>query len=126
MVSKMVSISRDNLVRMMSDNEFYEKNAAFNDAKSVMESCTAAYNESGRRAGCHCRADTKLLIPCLDKFIAILEDAKENEDTYDVVNDFVRYVSKDQDISNVGVSLYFQATNSDAMKRYEYYELRKS
>ena len=126
MVSKMVSISRDNLVRMMSDNEFYEKNAAFNDAKSFMESCTAAYNESGRRAGCHCRADTKLLIPCLDKFIAILEDAKENEDEYDVVNDFVRYVSKDQDISNVGVSLYFQATNSDAMKRYEYYELRKS
>jgi hypothetical protein len=122
----MCSISRDNIVRMMSDNEFYDKNPAFVDVRKEMEECTTAYHESGRKAGCHCRADTKLLRPCLNTFIAILEEAKEDEERYETVNDFVRYVSKDSDISNVGVSLFFQATNDAEMQRYEYYELRKS
>lgn len=122
----MVSIGRDNIVRMSGEQEFYDKNPAFLTVKDEMAECRKAFNESGRAAGCHCRADTKLLVPCLTAFIDILLRAKEDENQYDVVNNFVRYVAKSDDIAGTGVSVYFQNATGDDMIRHEFHELRKS
>lgn len=121
----MVSIGRDNITRMSGEQEFYDKNPAFVPVKETMAECRKAFNESGKKAGCHCRADTKLLVPCLTAFIDILLHAKEDENQYDVVNNFVRYVAKSEDIANTGVSVYFQNATGDDMIRHEFYELRK-
>lgn len=122
----MISIGRDNIVRMSSEPEFYNKNPAFAGIKDEMTECRKAFTESGRKAGCHCRADTKLLVPCLTAFMDILLKAKEDESQYDIVNNFVRYVAKDDNITGTGVSIYFQNATGDDMIRHEFHELRKS
>jgi hypothetical protein len=125
-ITRMVSISRDNIIRMSAEPEFYVKNPAFESIKDEMDNCRKAFNDSGRKAGCHCRADTKLLIPCVTAFLSILTQAKENEEQYDVVNNFVKYVAKSDDITGTGISVYFRSLDgSDEMVRYEFYELRK-
>jgi hypothetical protein len=125
-ISRMISIGRDNIVRMSSEQEFYDKNPDFVPLKEQMTECRKAFNESGRKAGCHCRADTKLLIPCLTAFMNILLTAKENEERYEIVNNFVRYVAKSDDIAGTGVSIYYNTPDSSEMTRHEFHELRKS
>jgi hypothetical protein len=126
-LSHMISIGRDNIVRMTSEQKFYDSNPAFTAIRDRMNECRAAFKESGRRAGCHCRADTKLLVPCLEEFLNILLQAQQDETQYDTVNNFVRYVAQKSDISNVGVHVYFRdGGGGDEMIRHEFRELRKS
>jgi len=111
---------------MSAEPEFYEKNPAFLPLKNEMDACRKAFSDSGKSAGCHCRADTKLLIPCVTAFLNVLLQAKTDENQYDTVNNFVRYVAKVEDISHTGVSVYFKNLDGgDDATRYEFYELRK-
>lgn len=111
---------------MSSEQQFYDKNPAFLAIRETMADCRKAFNDSGRKAGCHCRADTKLLMPCVEAFINILLQAQKNEEQYDVVNNFVRYVAQKDDISKVGVHVYFRdGGGGDDMIRYEFRELHK-
>lgn len=111
---------------MSAEPEFYDKNPAFLPLKDELDACRKAFSESGRKAGCHCRADTKLLIPCVTAFLNVLIHAKENETQYDTVNNFVKYVAKSDDIAHTGVSIYFKNLDGSAdATRYEFYELRK-
>lgn len=122
-MARVVSIGRDNIVRMAYEQDFFEKNPAFAPLEEDMKACNQAFYESGRKAGCHCRADTKLLVPCITKFIDILETAKTNEDA-EIINTFVRHIAKSDDIAHTTISVYFRALDGgDEMKRYEYTEI---
>lgn len=122
----MISIGRENITRVSAEPEFYTKNPAFAALKQQMDDCRKAFQESGRKAGCHCRADTKLLVPCITAFMQTLTNAKENENEYETVNNFIRYVAKTDNIDGVGVTVYFRDLNGgDEMVRYEFHELRK-
>lgn len=123
----MISVGRDNIVRMTAEEEFYVKNPAFSHLKDQLDDCRKQFNESGRKAGCHCRADTKILIPCITAFMQLLTDAQKDENLYETVNNFVRYVAKTDNISGTGVSVYFRdLSGGEELIRYEFHELRKS
>lgn len=111
-VSRMISLNRDNILRFAASPDFYEKNPGLQSTKEVIRNCHAAFTESGRKAGCSCRADANLLVPCMMVFIQTLMDAKTNNPA--AVQDFIRYVAKTDNIDGTGITLYFRALDGSA------------
>lgn len=106
-VSRMISLSRDNILRFTETADFYEKNPALQRLEASMRDCREAFAASGKKAGCSCRADVNLLTACVTTFIQTLMDAKTNNPA--AVEDFVRYVAKTNDIAGTAITIYFRA-----------------
>jgi hypothetical protein len=118
-ISRTLSVGRDNIVRYASDADFFEKNPGIESLRPQFEECRAAYAKSGAEKGCSCRADANLLVPCITAFIQLLVNAKTENPQ--VVQDFIKYVAKTDDIENTGVTIYFRAIDGSAdLTRYEF------
>lgn len=118
-ISRTLSVGRDNIVRYASDAEFFTKNPGIESLKPQFDECRTAYAKSGAEKGCSCRADANLLIPCITAFIELLLAAKT--DNPQIVQDFIKYVAKTDDIENTGVVIYFRAIDgSTELTRYEF------
>jgi hypothetical protein len=118
-VSRVISVGRDNIVRYASDAEFFTKNPGLQSLQPQFDECRAAYAKSGAEKGCSCRADASLLIPCITAFIQLLLTAKEDNPT--LIQDFIKYVAKTDDIENTGVTIYFRALDgSTELTKYEF------
>lgn len=103
---------------MTKDPVFYEKNPGLAFLKEEMDGCRAAFDASAKKAGCRCRADAGLLHGCVSKFLTTLEAAKELNKT--VVEDFVRFVAKTEDITGVGVGVFYTKPNEKTPHRYTF------
>jgi len=115
-MTRMVSISRDNIMHMVAQPDFFEKNPQLISVKESMDACRAAFEESAKKQGCRCRADTNLLFKCISTFINTLEEAKTTNP--EIVHQFVRYVAKADDIANTKVTIYYVPPNSSTPARY--------
>jgi hypothetical protein len=93
MNSHSVTFSRDNLIQLVLRPDFYEKNPGLQILQSELQACVAAFRESGRKAGCGCRADVKLLFGCMDNLLSIVESWKDNGDK-EQLNNFIEYATK--------------------------------
>lgn len=116
--SRMISINRDNILVMTKDPAFYEKNPGLAFLKTELDSCRAAFDESAKKAGCRCRADAGLLHGCVSKFLTTLEAAKELNKA--VVEDFVKFAAKTDDITGVGISVFYTRPNEKTPYRYTF------
>ena len=72
MNSHSVTFSRDNLIQLVLRPDFYDKNPELRILEEELKACIAAFKESGRKAGCGCRADAKLLFGCMDNLLSVL------------------------------------------------------
>jgi hypothetical protein len=114
-----ISVGRDNIVRYVGEAEFFVKNPGLQPLQAQFDECRAAFAKSGAEKGCSCRADANLLVPCITAFVELLLDAKENNPT--LVQDFIKYVAKTDDIAATGVTIYFRALDgSKELTQYEF------
>jgi hypothetical protein len=117
--SRMISLSRDNIIRFVNEPEFFSKNPGLQPLAEQMAACVAAFNKSGAERGCRCRADASLLAPCMSAFIQTLVQAKDNNP--DVVQDFIKYAAKRDQIDDTGITIYFSGLDGSAeLHRYEF------
>lgn len=117
--SRMISLSRENIMRFVAEPEFFEKNPGLQPIAAQMAECRDAFAKSAAEKGCRCRADTSLLVPCMTAFIQTLLAAKENSP--DTVQDFVRYAAKKDQIEDTGITIYFSGMDgSHDLQRYEF------
>lgn len=111
-------MNRDNILMMTKDDVFYEKNPGLAFLKDEMAACRSAFDASAKKAGCRCRADAGLLHGCVSKFLNTLDAAKELNKP--VVEDFVRFVAKTDDITGVGVGVFYMRPNEKTPHRYTF------
>jgi hypothetical protein len=116
----MISVNRDNILMMTKDAVFYEKNPGLLPLKDEMDGCRAAFDASAKKAGCRCRADAGLLHSCVSKFLTTLDAAKETNKA--MVEDFVKFVSKSDNITGVGVTVFYVIPNEKTPHRYTFPE----
>jgi hypothetical protein len=115
----MISLSRENITRFVTEPEFFTKNPGLQPLAAQMAECNAAFAKSAAEKGCRCRADANTLTPCMTAFIQTLLDAKENNPS--VVQDFVKYAAKKDQVDDTGITIYFAALDgSKALQRYEF------
>lgn len=116
--SRMISINRDNILMMTKDPVFYEKNPGLAHLQAEMESCRGAFDASAKKAGCRCRADAGLLHGCVSNFLNTIEAAKETNKQ--LVEDFVKFAAKTDDIAGVGVTAFYSRPNETSPHRYTF------
>jgi hypothetical protein len=118
--SRMISVNRDNILAMTSESAFFEKNPGLVFLQEELNACRASFDESAKKAGCKCRADAGLLHGCVSKFLTTLDVAKEINKP--LVEDFVRYVGKVDNIAGVGVTIFYVKPGEKTPHRYTFPE----
>ena len=121
MVSHNITYSRDNLIQLVLRPDFYEKNPDFEPLRDELNTCIEQYRESGRKAGCGCRADATLLFDCIEHLLALVAGWKTTAPQK--VADFVKYATKITPTENekISLSVFFRKTNGDSdVTRYEF------
>lgn len=103
---------------MTTEDALFEAVPQFVPFKAKFKVCRDAFDESGKKAGCRCRADTKLLAPCVSEFLETLETAKTNDP--ELVKQFVRYVAKTDDVDNTAVTIYYVRPNETEPHKYQF------
>lgn len=109
MNSHSVTFSRDNLIQLVLRPDFYEKNPGLLSLKPELQECVTAFRESGRKAGCGCRADVKLLFGCMDNLLSVVESWKDAGDK-EQLNNFIVYATKlkPNDGDKIVLTVYFR------------------
>lgn len=118
--TRSVTFSRDNLIHLISRNDFFEKNPFLSDRQEELADCLKKYQESAAKAGCGCRADTGLVADCLENMLAKLTELKDTDP--EAVATFVKNATNIQprEDETIVLAVYFRKTGvSDAFK-YEF------
>lgn len=116
--SRVVSLNRDNIVYMTDEDAFYVAVPQMAAMRAKFNICRKAFEESGKKAGCRCRADTKLLSPCVSEFLETLERAKT--DNPEMLTQFVKYAAKTEDIANTAVTIYYARPGENEPHKYQF------
>lgn len=121
MTTHSVTFSRDNLVQLVLRSDFYEKNPDLEPLRNELNQCVENFRESGRKAGCGCRADAKLLFGCLGQLLETVNAWKETAP--EKLTNFVTYATKITPAENerVVLGIFFRTTGGDSeVTRYEF------
>lgn len=121
MTTHNVTFSRDNLIQLVLRPDFYEKNTDLGALRDELKACIDAYRDSGRKAGCGCRADVTLLFGCMDHLLTTLDGWKETAP--ENIAAFVKYATKitPSETERVTLSIYFRKSGDESdVKRYEF------
>lgn len=103
MTTHSITFSRDNLVQLVLRPDIYEKNPGLQPLQQELSACIENYRESGRTAGCGCRADVKLLFDCMEHLLATVEGWKTTDP--ESVRTFVKYATKITPTENEKIKL---------------------
>lgn len=122
MVTHNITFSRDNLIQLVLKKDFYEANPTLKPLEQTLNDCIKAFRDSGRKAGCGCRADTKLLVGCLTELLKKLDEIQAQ--SQEEINKFILYATR-VPIRNEGdkikLSVFFRTSKeNDAVLKHEY------
>lgn len=116
--SRIISLGRDNIIRYAKAADFYDRNPGLQPVQEQLAACIAEYDKDVEVKGCACRADPNVLTPGLNALIALLMASKT--DNVNVVQDFIKYVAKTDNPTNIGITIYYRAlTGSNELVRYD-------
>lgn len=121
MTTHSVTFSRDNLIQLVLRSDFYEKNPDLEVLRDELTQCIESFRESGRKAGCGCRANPALLFDCLTHLLETIKGWKETAP--DKLADFVKYATKITPTENerIVLGVFFRTTGGDSeVTRYEF------
>ena len=69
-------VSRDDLYKLVSHPDFFDRNAAFEPVRALVENCKTTYEASAKASKCGCGGTTAALIPCLDATLDLMEQLR--------------------------------------------------
>lgn len=118
-VSSFTSLSRENLIRIVSSADFFTENPALQNLEQQVQECRTAYAQSKASSSCGCGGNTKLMTPCLEALLGQLEAMKETNPA--AIATFVYYVTR-QPVGEgrINVGIYYTKDNGATMHRYEF------
>lgn len=119
-----VSFSRDNLIHLVTKTDFFEKNPGLADHQPEITECLAKYRESIAAAGCSCRANTSVMLECLEHLLLKLEAARDEntEASREIVRAFVNYSTNilPRENETLTLTVYFKKTGVADTHKYEF------
>lgn len=107
------SIGRDNLIRLVFEDRFFEKVPELAELKPLFATCKETYQTELAKKGCSCRMTTAWAKDCVTPLLERVDAAKTTN--HDLVRNFIRYIGRYSDgaeVDHVGVSVLYD-TNYD-------------
>ncbi len=117
-ITRMISISRDNIMQFGRQEEFFIAVPGLVGLKETFAACNVAYEKSATEHGCRCRADTNTLTPCMRAFLDALNASKDGDQ--EAMRQFIQFVAKTPNIETTGVTIYYAPPNGETPQRYSY------
>lgn len=121
MTTHSVTFSRDNLIQMVLRKDFYEQNPELVSLQAELDECINKFRESGRKAGCGCRADGRLLFDCFGHLLDTIAAWKNTDQ--ERVKQFVKYATKitpQEDAERIVLSVLLKTNGDGEPTRYEF------
>ena len=119
-----VSFSRDNLIHLVSKADFFEKNPGLLEQQPEITACLAKYRESIASAGCSCRANTAVMMECLEHLLLKLETARDENTAAgnEIIRAFVNYSTNilPRENEKLTLTVYFKKTGVADTYKYEF------
>lgn len=112
-------VTRDDLYKLVTQADFFARNAAFLSVKPLIEDCAAAYEESAKKSKCGCGGATAVLIPCLDAALDLAERLRtENPET---IQTLIAYIGEKRAIPALtGFTVYYRKSSSIPMRKIKF------
>lgn len=105
------SIGRDTLLRLVFEDNFFDKVPTLIDLKENFAKCKQNYKTEVEKKGCSCRVSTEWAKECVLPMLARVDAAKKTD--HNLIRDFIRFVGKYSDgaeVDHVGVSILYDKT----------------
>jgi|688.fasta_scaffold810684_2 hypothetical protein len=117
-ITRMISISRDNIMQFGRQDEFFNAVPGMQELKAKFTECHESFERSAKERGCRCRADNNVLSPCVQAFIEALNTSKDGDG--ETMRQFIQFVAKTPSIETTGVTIYYAPPNGETPQRYSY------
>lgn len=105
------SIGRDTLIRLVFEDNFFDKVTALADLKDNFATCREKYKTEVEKKGCSCRVSSEWAKECVTQMLERVEAAKKTN--HDLTRDFIRFIGKYSDgaeVDHVGVNILYDKT----------------
>jgi hypothetical protein len=105
------SIGRDTLIRLVFEDNFFDKVPALADLKDNFAKCRETYKTEVEKKGCSCRVSSEWAKECLLQMLERVEAAKKTDHNF--IRDFIRFIGKyseGAEVDHVGVSILYDKT----------------
>ena len=114
------TISRDSLLRYVSDAEFFVKNPALAGLTEELTACRDAFVQSKAGSTCGCGGNRELLTPCFTHLLDLLESFKYTNK--EAISAFVAYVTNrpiNPDYQSA-VTIHYKRAGETDLHKYEF------
>jgi hypothetical protein len=121
MTTHSVTFSRDNLIQLVLRKDFYEQNPELVNLQPELTECVNKFRDSGRKAGCGCRADGRLLFECFGHLLDTVNEWKNTDQ--ERINTFVKYATKvtpQENAEKIILSVLLKTNGDGEPTRYEF------
>lgn len=109
-------ISRDDLYKLVSQEDFFTRNPAFAPVQEAVTTCKTNYEQSAKASKCGCGGATSVLIPCLDAVLDYAEYLKT--DNPDAIQTLITYIGeKRADPRITTFTVYYRKSSSIPLRK---------
>ena len=113
-----VGLGRDDLLRLIFEDDFFEQNAGLAAQQEEVLACRAAYQKSAARSSCRCGGNPRLAFACMDNLLAKLTELKTAAP--DVVRAFVAYAGRKRNKDATSITIYYRKTSQIPLQKFKF------
>lgn len=111
-------LSRDDLLRLIFEDDFCDQNPALAEHKKAIAACRAAYEKSAATKACRCGANPSVAFSCMDKVLASLTALKETNPA--AVQTFVAYAGRKHNKPLTFITMYYRKTAETPLQKFRF------
>jgi hypothetical protein len=112
-------LSRDDLYKLISQDDFFTCNPAFAALQAAVAQCRAAYDESAKKSTCGCGGATALVLPCLDAALDLAEQLKTDDPA--AIQTLITYLGeKRADPTITTFTIYYRKSSSIPLRKIKF------
>jgi len=113
-----VSLSRDDLLRLVFADDFFEQNQALAEHQDDVAVCRAAYQHSAAKSTCRCGGNPRVTFACMDSLLARLTAFKQENP--DAVRAFIDYVGRKRNKTLGSITIYYRKTSDIPLQKFKF------
>lgn len=113
-----IGMSRDDLMRVLFEDDFCASNPCFAAHKDELLACRAAYQKSAEKSTCRCGGNPRLVFDCMDNVLAQLTKFKEENPA--AVQTFVEYVGQKRGGTAASITIYYRKTGDTPLQKFKF------
>jgi hypothetical protein len=111
--------SRDDVYKLVSQEDFFARNPAFAAAQTICAEGKAAYEDSAKKSRCGCGGSIAHVLPCVESVLDAAEQLKANNP--EEINTLISYIrEKRGDAKITGFTVYYRKSAQIPLRKIQF------